>query len=429
MSVVPDYKPLLRNSINIQRISHQGEDLIVLSCAEGLVNEPLILKDSLTPILANFDGTKTVSEIAALLGSGDEPIKLIRSVLETLDQHYFLNTQRFVAKRQEAFDLFSSLETRPAFFAGKSYSDSPIELRKFVQETLKGSLFISGNNNFKSTFLNKSLPKKKLDNALGVIAPHIDYHRGAKSYGDAYQILKKAKLDVIYTLGTSHQYGSRLFILTNKNFSSPLGTAHCDKKAINNIASLYGKTRAYGDEYLHKNEHSLELQLPFITECNPKAKIVPILVGSFHHYVRKEVLPDTDQNYSDFIHSTVDTINEQIRSGKKIGFIAGVDMAHIGQQFGDTFLINDEILASVRQEDEEYISILERSDRLKLFEHICKTKDARRVCGFPTLYSLLHIFELIELKIRLKKLSYYQAVNEEKTCCVTFSALEISEQR
>ena len=67
---------------------------------------------------------------------------------------------------------------------------------------------------------------------------------------------------------TSHFGGESLFQLSGKDFASPLGTFPAARAVIEDLSTAYGKERSFRDEFLHKREHSLELQLPFFPQLH-----------------------------------------------------------------------------------------------------------------------------------------------------------------
>ena len=61
--------------------------------------------------------------------------------------------------------------------------------------------------------------------------------------------------------------------------------------------------------------------------------IVPILVSSFHHMVMTKTPPTEIPRMADFLTALKKTIAQ---SGRKVCVVARVDLAHVGQKFGDS---------------------------------------------------------------------------------------------
>jgi len=194
---------------------------------------------------------------------------------------------------------------------------------------------------------------------------------------------------------------------------------------IASIASRYGIERAFADQYLHRREHSLELQLPFLSTVKPQAKVVPILVGSFHQMIEEGRYPHENEAYESFAGSLTEALRDRTSRGERIAFIAGVDMAHVGRSFGDPGALSPERMRSIRSRDEEYLRSIELGDHRALFDHIAEDLDARRICGFPTMYLVLDVLRRSGIPTSCDVVAYDQAVDYESDCAVTFAGLAI----
>ena len=106
-------------------------------------------------------------------------------------------------------------------------------------------------------------------------------------------------------------------------------------------------------------------------------------------------------------------------SGKRVCFIAGVDLSHIGMRFGDQDTLTDEWLDRVRMEDLDLLNHVERLDAEALFQHICDDQDQRRVCGYPAIYTLMDLAGARESQL----LKYDQAADTMTQQAVTFASM------
>jgi AmmeMemoRadiSam system protein B len=222
-------------------------------------------------------------------------------------------------------------------------------------------------------------------------------------------------------MGTSHKYSPLAFHLTAKDFACPLGTLECDRAFVAQVANRHGVQRAFADEFLHKREHSLELQLPFMAALKPQARIAPILVGSFHHMIAAGKYPHEFEEYESFVGALVEAIRAKHADSKHVCFIAGVDMAHLGRHFGDTEPLSVDRMHSVAEQDATYLNAIAQGDKKALFDHICADGDARRVCGFPTMYTILDVLSRTGLSYSCDVIKYEQAVDMKADCAVTFA--------
>jgi AmmeMemoRadiSam system protein B len=120
------------------------------------------------------------------------------------------------------------------------------------------------------------------------------------------------------------------------------------------------------------------------------------------------------------IRQFINALGEAVSSlGRKVCYIASADLAHMGLQFGDREGVNEYDLRVISQEDHEMLGYAERMDGEGFFSSISKEKDRRRICGLPSIYSMLRILEAKEGRL----LKYDQAFTPEAQSVVTFASL------
>lgn len=406
-------KPKLRWPINVNTHLIDGQHVIVLSCPIGVCSQPLALNAAIGPILAKFEGKETVEEIANLYSQQGATPELVLELAKLLDQNLFLESPSFYAAEKSVINNFKVSSVRESALAGLTYPANPEILTKEIDSFLKHGSILKFRDDLKLACL---------------VAPHIDYKRGGSAYGKAYSAIKNLSHDLYILIGTSHKYSKLTFHLTKKDFNSPLGTLKCDKHFITSIAEKHGIERSFENEFLHKNEHSLELQLPFLKRQITIPKIAPILVGSFYKFLQSKVNPQDDEEYESFINALCESVENKRAEGNSLCFIAGVDMAHIGQEFGDSKRLSPEFLVEVKHQDQIYLDTILSQDKQSLFEHIKHDNDARRICGFPTMYTILDIMDRLNIKCESQVFDYNQAVNYERDCAVSFASIGMYER-
>jgi MEMO1 family protein len=156
------------------------------------------------------------------------------------------------------------MRTRPPAVAGMFYSDKPQELatavRSYVAEATPPEL--------------KTPPK-------AVVAPHAGYIYSGPIAGTAYAALAARGKDVerVVLIGPSHRVAfPGLAASGAAAFETPLGPMQVDREAV---ARVTGEGWAREFERAHESEHSLEVQLPFLKQVCPNARIVPLLAGDY----------------------------------------------------------------------------------------------------------------------------------------------------
>lgn len=399
-----DY-PKLRWPIDIRIEQIDDQQILVLRCPVGVSPGPLGLPPAFGAVLSTFEGNTSREGILAQFSDRGLTSQLLDELIQLLEDNYFLATPKFFAEERRIKDSFAESPVRPAAFAGRTYSSDRIELQREIDGYLNGYAPSSSGT------------------MLGLMAPHIDYRRGNRCYGVTYSHFAGRPEDLIILIGTAHQFSNRLFHLTAKGFASPLGTVDCDVDFVNQLAARFGSQRAYADEFLHKTEHSLELQIPFIAKLRPAAKIVPILVGGFHKMVASGRTPNENEEYDSFVGALSECIRIAKSNGRKVVCLAGVDMAHIGRAFGDEGQLTHEIMEQTERRDREYLNAIAGQNKRALFGHIESDQDARRVCGFPTMYSLIDVHDRLGIRYSAEVIEYRQAVDYTTDCAVTFAGM------
>ena len=143
---------------------------------------------------------------------------------------------------------------------------------------------------------------------------------------------------------------------------------------------------------------------------------MPILVSSFHSALASHTHPEENSIVGTFLRILRKMAE---RESRKVCFFAGVDLAHVGRQFGDHDPITAEFLKWVESEDRELVSRLSELDAPGFFQNLAKDQDRRRICGFAPLYSLIHLLK----GVRGKPLKYAQAHTPETASAVTFTSV------
>jgi MEMO1 family protein len=403
--------PLLRHPVDVRLVTQAEGEILVLTCPMQLSPQPLALMSGVGPVLAECNGKRSFKQILSSFTEHGLTQKRLIELLDLLDEYRFLHSPEFELIYHNEIESFRVSPIRQAALAGLSYPAQADTLRSAIDAWWHSSptkKFDSGEKTSPLTLLK---------------SPHIDYERGHRGYTAAYRELQPGDHDLLIVAGTAHQYSPHLFHCTTKHFDSPLGTAQCDVEFANELCRLYGKDRALADEYLHKREHSLELQMPFLKYTGSETPMVPILVGSFHSFLLEERQPEHYEAYDAFASALTTLIEQRTSQGLRVGLLAGVDMAHVGKFFGDTFTLTPRVADLIAARDQIYLDCISKSSKNDLFAHVAEDEDTRRICGFPTMYLLLDVIERLGLKTTPKQFAYHQALSTEQQCLVSFAAM------
>ena len=157
----------------------------------------------------------------------------------------------------------SDSDVREPAVAGKFYPESAAKLRLAIEK-----------------FLQDAVPVK-VKKPIAIIVPHAGYIFSGQICADGFKQVSNQKYDVIVILGTNHTSSDfqKISLYPGDGFRTPLGTAPVEKNIISSLMKA-DPADCTLDKSLHESEHSVEVMVPFIQVVFPKAKIVPVVVGS-----------------------------------------------------------------------------------------------------------------------------------------------------
>jgi len=399
-------------------VNHEGKTLIYLKDPLNLA-APLGISPAGYFILTHLDGHHTMIDIQEAYSKQFGNLLMsdeLKGFVEMLDRNYYLASERFFNYQKSVVDEFRRLPTRAPAHMGGGYKEDPVELKAQLD-----AYFVAPNGPGLPSEESRALTPK------AIVAPHIDFHRGGPAYAWAYKpLVEREGADLYILLGTSHCGGGTPFVLTLKDFATPLGMVETDKEFVSRLQEKCAED-LFADEYLHRSEHSLEFQVLFLKYAAQRRaaltgqpekpfKIVPILVASFHSMLINRTPPEETSSVGTFLRALRELAENESR---RVCFVAGVDLAHVGQQFGDRDPITDDFLKWVEAEDQRLVERLAARDAPGFFNEIAKDQDKRRICGFSPLYSLIHLLN----GSQGNNLHYGQAFTPETGSAVTFTSM------
>jgi len=112
-----------------------------------------------------------------------------------------------------------------------------------------------------------------------LIVPHAGYRYSGAIAASAYATLRPlaARIRRVVLLGPTHRVAVRgLALPAATTFSTPLGEIKLDTDAMHELARL---PQVVVSDAVHAQEHSLEVQLPFLQTVLQDFKLVPLAVG------------------------------------------------------------------------------------------------------------------------------------------------------
>ena len=402
-------RPKLR-MLNASRFEHQGLAYAMVQDPLGAFVDPVLIPlEAFLHVCRHFDGTLTLAEIGSRVqeqtGMWIAPEQLGQLVAE-LDRVMVLDGPTFAAFRS----TFRESTKRSAALAGRSYPAAGDALRSELFD-----YFRSDHGAGDPATMGSPTDRR----IRGILSPHIDFKRGGPVYTWSYKDLAAhAGIDTFVILGVAHQHCSRRFALTLKDFETPLGVVRTDRAYVERLAALAG-SELFDDELLHRAEHSVEFQVVFLQYVLGQDRafsIVPILVGSFHDCLQRGIDPIEDPQIRRFVEALRQT---EAESGKTVAYIGGIDLCHVGPEFGDPHPVDPELQDQVRRFDTDLLSRAAAGDPLGWFQRAAEVENRWRVCGLAATYTMLHAIGPAQGRL----LKYDQALDDRRTCCVSFASM------
>jgi AmmeMemoRadiSam system protein B len=402
-------RPKLR-PVMPRRVEHQAQAFVLLQDPTGVVTQSVLIPyDGFHHIVRHFDGQSTLLDIQArvLRQTGlFLALQELEDLVRRLDAAMILDGPTFAAFHQE----FRESGRRPAALAGRSYAGTIRALQAQLEQ-----FFVDTNG----AGLPAAQAAKRSPGFRGILSPHIDFQRGGPVYTWSYKALvEHSHADTFVVVGVAHQHCRRRFALTRKDFETPLGLVPTDRSYVDRIASLAGRD-LFDDELSHRTEHSIEFQVVFLQYLlggRRDFSIVPILVGSFQDLMERGTDPIEDQDVSRLIQALRAA---ETASGKQVAYIGGIDLCHVGPEFGDPTPVDPGLQEQVRLFDDVMLERAAACDPGGWFRTAARVRNRYRVCGLAATYTMLHAIGPAQGRL----LTYKQAIDDRRSCCVSFASM------
>ena len=168
--------------------------------------------------------------------------------------------------------------TRPKGLSGDLSKVTMNDLKKSV---IAGSWYPGAPSILRRDIENyfNSVPDLKLEgDVVGLIAPHAGYTYSGQIAASAYNLIRGKKYDAVTVVGPSHRvafYGVSIF--STGGYETPLGIVPVAEELAEKIKIL-SKTVVDIPE-VHLQEHSVEIQLPFLQVALGNFSFIPLVMG------------------------------------------------------------------------------------------------------------------------------------------------------
>jgi AmmeMemoRadiSam system protein B len=344
-----------------------GERLMVLRDPAGVAGEGLGLSPGAFWVAAQLDGTRTPAELlehakrsGTTLGAAE-----LHALLDALAEAGFLEGPAREVQRARALRAYRAQPARPPSCAGSVYPAEPAALRAALDAWLA-----------RDGIEERPLPAAAV---RLIVAPHIDYTRGAAGYAHAYRALAHTDADLFVVFGTAHATPPHLFTLTRLDHDTPLGTVRTDRALADRLAAELGEQELFDDELACRDEHSVELQLLVLRHLVPRPfTVLPVLCSSITDRA------DPGVATAPFLGALGRAV-----AGRRVCYVAGADLAHVGPMYGDPRPASARELAGLAAEDRRTLAALCTGDADAFHREASRDDQRRRLCGIAPVYAAL----------------------------------------
>ena len=362
--------------VEVLPASQDGREMYYLRDPEGLTEKSLVVSKDVLFLIALMDGKRSLRDLQEeyVRASGTiVHLEQIQSVVEAMETSLLLDNERFQDCLQKLKSEYKAAPYRQPCCSGRSYPDDKQELLSYMEKMFA-----------------ETCPPQMQGEMRGILAPHIDYARGHEVYREIYRYLPLTDKELIVVFGTCHGLTPNLWNISLKDFYTPLGILPC----TNGLASLVRENPVLNkhlDEWCHRAEHSIELQLPIIQFQlqDRNVEILSILTGSMHEHVTGTENPD-GKVLQDLAYNLKQVLEKY---GKPYLLVAGADLAHIGAQFGDRYALDRLVMQQSKAKDEEILEAVRQVDSRRFLATIRAEEDRRRICGLAPIYFQLSLLE------------------------------------
>ncbi len=335
----------------------------------------LLVPPPLVQALECFDGLQSTLDLRAELVRITGEIQvgdLEKHLFDALDEAGFLENDRYKEMKAGREAEFAKGSVREANFADSAYP---------------------GDRELLSSLLTKRIGAPRgTASTVAVAAPHASPEAGWATYQAAFQSLppvEQGKDLTFVILGTSHYGAPERFGLTRKDFETPYGSARTNVALVNELANAGDSVCM--EDYCHSVEHSIEFQVVFLQHLyGPEVRILPILCGPFVKSVYEGGLPEATERVARFF----DTLgNLAAREGRKLFWVLGVDMAHMGRRYNDPLRATANLgeMLAIEQRDRERIARIAAGDVGGYWSHVQDGHDDMKWCGSAPFYTFLKV--------------------------------------
>jgi AmmeMemoRadiSam system protein B/AmmeMemoRadiSam system protein A len=217
-----------------------------------------------------------------------------------------------------------------------------------------------------SAFLQQAPTKNLSGEVVALLVPHAGYAFSGAIAGVGFKAVVGRKLDTVYVIGTSHYAaGSGAFAWSGSAWRTPLGDVPVDRAAVQELARTCRSIRIAPEVWTR--EHSVEVEVPFLQQVAPDAKLVPLVMG-----------PSSEEECQDVARAIVAQAAQ-----RQALLVASSDLTHY-PNWADARRVDQAMLAAALKLDTAGLDQLDRAFMSQGIPQLACT-----VCGLSALKTVI----------------------------------------
>ncbi|MEQ8770100.1 MAG: AmmeMemoRadiSam system protein B [Phycisphaerales bacterium] len=422
-------------------VQGQGPDgkpvtLLGLADAQQISTQIVGANPAFQVVLPLMDGSRDLDQIVAEVGRGLTR-QMMESFVAQLDGALLLEGPAFEALSADMRAKFDASDTLPPGSTA-AFADALVQ-QAYEGKATEDQLKAEGGAKLDAIlgqWMDQAAEQLKLAPAetmpKAIMVPHVDYPRGWINYASGWGRLRGLDApDRIVILGTNH-FGSATGVCgCDKAYESPLGTSPVDARLIETLKGKLGPEGAeklFEHRFDHENEHSIELQIPWIQKVFGFG--VPVF-GALVHDPAVNNGESYDGNGLD-LDPFVDAMKASLTElGGRTLVISSADLSHAGPSFGDKQPVaseNDEdeqakaFREQVAKHDQEMLAKVREGKPDDLVGAMAWQQNPTRWCSIGNIVAAMQVTESSEASV----ISYAAAVDPSGNALVSSASVAMT---
>jgi hypothetical protein len=194
-------------------------------------------------------------------------------------------------------ELLHQAKVRDATVAGIFYPDDPEELESRISALLQAA-------------------KPSVTKATVIFSPHAGLDYSGDLSALAWKSAEGSRIESVLVLAPLHRAEESFIYLPESDYYElPTGRIRVDHETVSELGDC--GTLMNINDIPHLQDHGIELQLPFMLDLFPDARLVPILVGKSSPAVIRALASALSLVFSDRVQSTLIVISSDIGSSNE----------------------------------------------------------------------------------------------------------------